>query len=247
MNQPDLGKRIVELRKAKGLTQEELVAKCNLSVRTLQRIESGEVTPRSYTMRIIFEALDYNIQDSLSGPEAKSHQTGFSGTRRLEQLYRYVLDLFNLRTNTMKKISILTVVVFAVSLLLVTVTADSEAQTQAKVKKTIEASNDNFVRWFNTGQIDSILTLYKDDACFVGLGCGKTFIGEYFTTETSMYQMQQLNVHEVNVSGSMAVEKGQWVMSSNSGEEIRGEYLAEWVYADNKWVIQKEVANVKPQ
>jgi len=40
MNQPDLGKRIVELRKAKGLTQEELVAKCNLSVRTLQRIEA---------------------------------------------------------------------------------------------------------------------------------------------------------------------------------------------------------------
>jgi len=36
MNQPDLGKKIAELRKAKGLTQEELVEKCNLSVRTLQ-------------------------------------------------------------------------------------------------------------------------------------------------------------------------------------------------------------------
>jgi transcriptional regulator with XRE-family HTH domain len=47
MKQPDLGKRIAELRKAKGLTQEELVQKCHLSVRTLQRIESGEVTPRS--------------------------------------------------------------------------------------------------------------------------------------------------------------------------------------------------------
>ena len=54
MNQPDLGKKIAELRKAKGFTQEELVEKCNLSVRTLQRIESGEVTPRSYTVKIIF-------------------------------------------------------------------------------------------------------------------------------------------------------------------------------------------------
>ncbi|MGM0473729.1 MAG: helix-turn-helix domain-containing protein [Bacteroidota bacterium] len=39
MAQPELGKRIAELRKARGLTQEELVEKCNLSVRTLQRIE----------------------------------------------------------------------------------------------------------------------------------------------------------------------------------------------------------------
>ena len=64
MNQPDLGKKIAELRKAKGLTQEELVEKCNLNVRTLQRIEAGEVSPRSYTIRVIFSALDYNIYDS---------------------------------------------------------------------------------------------------------------------------------------------------------------------------------------
>ena len=54
MNQPELGKKISELRKSKGLTQDELVIICNLSVRTLQRIESGEVTPRSYTVKAIF-------------------------------------------------------------------------------------------------------------------------------------------------------------------------------------------------
>ncbi len=32
MKQPDLGKKIAELRKAKGLTQEELVEKCNLNL-----------------------------------------------------------------------------------------------------------------------------------------------------------------------------------------------------------------------
>ena len=53
MKQPELGKKISELRKEKGLTQEELVDKCNISVRTLQRIESGEVTPRSYTLKTI--------------------------------------------------------------------------------------------------------------------------------------------------------------------------------------------------
>lgn len=49
MRQPELGKKILELRKEKGLTQEELVEKRNISVRTLQRIETGEVTPRVFT------------------------------------------------------------------------------------------------------------------------------------------------------------------------------------------------------
>lgn len=61
MRQLELGNKIAELRKKKGLTQEELVEKCKLNVRTLQRIESGEVNPRSYTVKIIFEALDFDI------------------------------------------------------------------------------------------------------------------------------------------------------------------------------------------
>ena len=62
MKQPELGNKILELRKAKGLTQEELVERCNISVRTIQRIETGDVNPRSYTIKTILEALesDYN-------------------------------------------------------------------------------------------------------------------------------------------------------------------------------------------
>ncbi len=66
MKQPKLGQKVIELRKQKGLTQEELVAKCNLNVRTLQRIESGEVNPRSHTIKNIFKALDYEESDSSS-------------------------------------------------------------------------------------------------------------------------------------------------------------------------------------
>jgi transcriptional regulator with XRE-family HTH domain len=61
MKQPELGKKISELRKEKGLTQEELVEKCNISVRTLQRIETGEVTPRFYTVRTILDALEADL------------------------------------------------------------------------------------------------------------------------------------------------------------------------------------------
>lgn len=61
MKQPDLGKKILELRKQKGLTQEELVEKCNINVRTIQRIEAGETMPRSFTIKTILQALDVTI------------------------------------------------------------------------------------------------------------------------------------------------------------------------------------------
>ena len=74
MRQPELGKKILELRKEKGLTQEELVEKCNISVMTLQRIETGEVTPRVFTIRTILAALDYDLgtiaEDEVGGTRA---------------------------------------------------------------------------------------------------------------------------------------------------------------------------------
>src|SRR5688572_2017442 len=95
MKQPDLGKKIVELRKAKGLTQEELVGLCNLNVRTLQRIESGEVSPRSYTIKTIFTALEFDHAAHDSGLDDAEHAIW------LRQLYQFGIDLFNLKTNTM--------------------------------------------------------------------------------------------------------------------------------------------------
>jgi transcriptional regulator with XRE-family HTH domain len=88
IQQPELGKKIADLRKAKGLTQEELVDKCNLNVRTLQRIESGEVVPRTYTIRLIFEALDFPFEES--GNDKGLIQ------KWLEQFYISFIDLFNL-------------------------------------------------------------------------------------------------------------------------------------------------------
>ena len=77
MKQPELGKKITELRKEKGLTQEELVDRCNISVRTLQRIEAGEVTPRSYTVRTILAALDYDLSRITDDDAARKSFSGW--------------------------------------------------------------------------------------------------------------------------------------------------------------------------
>lgn len=57
MQQPELGRRLTALRKEKNLTQEELVEKSHVSVRTIQRIEAGEVLPRLSTIKILLSAL----------------------------------------------------------------------------------------------------------------------------------------------------------------------------------------------
>ena len=59
----ETGKLIRELRIKKGMTQEELADKTEVSARTIQRIENGEVDPRAYTLQMIARALevDYNL------------------------------------------------------------------------------------------------------------------------------------------------------------------------------------------
>lgn len=120
MDQPELGRKIAELRKARGMTQEELVEKCNLNVRTLQRIESGDVYPRSYTLKLIYSALDFDEK---------------SNSKWLEQFYIYFIDLFNLKTHTMKKVTILTVLLTGIILVIFNVTNHIYAQRDSNLKE----------------------------------------------------------------------------------------------------------------
>src|SRR5665647_2610448 len=200
MNQPDLGKKIAELRKAKGLTQEELVETCNLNVRTLQRIESGEVTPRSYTIKIIFSALDYSPDNSFESTLSGSGATGSVVSKWPGQVYQYALDLFNLKTNTMKKISILSVTIVAIGLGLFMLCSESKAQSTLKVKKIIEQANKDYMRWFNNGQVDSIMVQYREDACLLPSPiCGKTDIRQYFKSEVNQgYKIIEINTLSVS-------------------------------------------------
>jgi transcriptional regulator with XRE-family HTH domain/ketosteroid isomerase-like protein len=247
MNQPDLGKKIAELRKAKGLTQEELVETCNLNVRTLQRIESGEVTPRSYTIKIIFNALDFIPDDSF---EIKHNGTGITGSvisKWPGQVYKYILDLFNLKTNTMKKISVLSVSIVAIGFLLFMICSESMAQTPLKVRKIIEQSNRDYMRRFNSGEVDSIMLQYREDACLLPLPvCGKTDIRQYFRNEVNLgYKIMLINTLSVSVADSIAVEKGEWLIRRDSGEEITGMYLTEWHYSNKKWLIVNDISGAK--
>ena len=57
MKQPALGIKINEIRNQKGITQKELSELCNIDIRTIQRIESGDVEPRMSTLKLISTSL----------------------------------------------------------------------------------------------------------------------------------------------------------------------------------------------
>jgi len=59
MKQPDFGKKIAERRKELGLTQEDVANNCKINVRTVQRIEAGEVNPQMYTIKMLADTLDF--------------------------------------------------------------------------------------------------------------------------------------------------------------------------------------------
>ena len=58
-----IGKIIRDARIAKAMTQEELAAKTDISVRTIQRIENDEVDPRSYTLQTIANVLGIDYEE----------------------------------------------------------------------------------------------------------------------------------------------------------------------------------------
>ncbi|MDC1162119.1 helix-turn-helix domain-containing protein [Tenacibaculum sp.] len=73
----NLGYYVSDARKKKGLSQEALADKANVSLSTIQRIEKGTVKPRAYTLRIIAETLELDITQLISNETNKANSKSF--------------------------------------------------------------------------------------------------------------------------------------------------------------------------
>lgn len=58
----NLGEKISLQRKNKGLSQELLAEICGISLRTIQRIENNKSQPRPYTLKVIADALNMQME-----------------------------------------------------------------------------------------------------------------------------------------------------------------------------------------
>jgi len=64
-----LGEKLSRLRKSKGISQESLAENSNISLRTIQRIETGTATPRPYTLKTLAETLGVPVEQLSTSQE----------------------------------------------------------------------------------------------------------------------------------------------------------------------------------
>ena len=76
METQSIAKNLVYQRKLKGYTQEQLSEKTQVTVRTIQRIEKGEVNPQLQTVKLLATALNIEVDDLLilENPKEESIQ-----------------------------------------------------------------------------------------------------------------------------------------------------------------------------
>lgn len=240
MTQPELGRKIAELRKAKGFTQEELVEKCNLSVRTLQRIESGDVIPRSYTIRLIFTALDFEVHEN---PSQSFSVTKFQFSDRLSQFNGFVFDLFNFKTHPMKKITILAVTLGLVFAGVFILSSESKAQKADKAIKAIEEAQNKGNQWMKEGKIDSVLTLYRDDVTVFPNISGKAEVRLMLQDAADGgFKLKEFRTISISVADSIAVQKYYDVYEFR-GTEYHQKGITEWRLTRGKWLTVNDIMN----
>lgn len=58
----NLGDKISSQRKTRGFSQELLAETCGISLRTIQRIENNKSNPRPYTLKVIADALNMQME-----------------------------------------------------------------------------------------------------------------------------------------------------------------------------------------
>ncbi|WP_439582610.1 helix-turn-helix domain-containing protein [Dyadobacter bucti] len=61
-----IGKRIVELRTQKGLSQSDLARACNKDRQSIERMENGKVSPSIYSLYEISVALEVPMEELIA-------------------------------------------------------------------------------------------------------------------------------------------------------------------------------------
>ena len=103
--QTELGKRIRQLRKIKGFSQETFAEKIEIATNTLSSIETGNAFMTSQTLEKILETLDITASELFSFPEKVSGNDMYSyiikklefiknDSERLLIFYNFVKSLY---------------------------------------------------------------------------------------------------------------------------------------------------------
>jgi len=137
------------------------------------------------------------------------------------------------------------------SLLLAT-RASGSPEDVDRVRATIERHNLNAIRWYAAGDVDSLVSIFAEDAWQMPPNSpalvGREAIRAYWRQAVKWGKWDfTLQVQKVDVSGPLAIEHGKYILKFTAGPaappgmpsfEDRGNYLAHWRReVDGQWRI----------
>ena len=98
MDASSIGKNLIYHRKLKGYTQETLSEKTQVTVRTIQRIEKGEVQPHLQTVKLLATALELEVEDllPLENPKEEAIQKKWLLLMHATPILGFVVPLLNI-------------------------------------------------------------------------------------------------------------------------------------------------------
>ena len=128
-------------------------------------------------------------------------------------------------------------------------------QESAEVRKVIEAHNADLCRWYASGDIDSVVTVFAEDARLMPPNVpaieGREAVREFWKQAVTLGQWNfSLETVSVIANGPIAVELGRYTVQINARQELppgikaydSGDYVCYWrLEEDGKWRIVYDI------
>ena len=146
----------------------------------------------------------------------------------------------NSRKNVIRTI-LLFLITSIVSILIFKLVSNSNKQSTKEVTEIIHNNQSNIKRWMNNKQVDSVLTIYSDNACILNSVCGKIQIRQMMNDIVNNdYELIEYNSISINVSDTIAVEKykNTYRYKGKISNQIG---ITEWHFKNGKWLITNDV------
>lgn len=217
----DFGKELIKARQAKGWTQMDLAEETNISLRTIQRIESGQANPRAYTLKQLSEIIGLDFSEMLENSGDRNSIMPHSDFKLPKLILWHITDLFNLKTKTMKKVTVLTIIFSAILFGLFSLTFESEAQDLDKIdySKFMKLGEGGVTYFLPKGE-KTYISNVKDTADCVIMGdkiqqynnkifLNGEYIGKAFKSDSLIY-----------LDGEVFIKSSYWKFTSSYGQKI---------------------------
>ena len=115
--------------------------------------------------------------------------------------------------------------------------------------KEISAVNEKFSGYFESGDLEALMTLYTEDACLIPPNMdflhGRDAIKGFYQGARDMgVTAVKLQTNEIDVQGDTAIEMGTYELLADGGARADyGKFLVAWKKVGGEWRLHRDMIN----